>query len=176
MSSRVLDVGAGAGDSTVVAARRVGSTGRVLATDVSASMLEVAAELARQPGLNNVDTRVVDAQRLDLAPDSFDAAVSGGRVEEDPLHAPTPAKIASASNGDPRTATCRCMYGPSPWCRTDLRVRHRQDFPRWSARGATSKRATSTIVFDDLRRHHSVAATCARDHEVSPQANANANA
>ena len=74
--SRVLDVGAGAGDSTVVAARRVGSTGRVLATDVSASMLEVAAELARQAGLTNVDTRVVDAQRLDLAPDSFDAAVS----------------------------------------------------------------------------------------------------
>jgi len=73
---RVLDAGAGAGDSTVVAARRVGSRGRVLATDVSASMLEAAAELARQAGLNNVDTRVVDAQRLDLDPDSFDAAVS----------------------------------------------------------------------------------------------------
>ena len=74
--SRVLDVGAGAGDSTVAAAHRVGSAGRVLATDVSASMLEVAAELARQAGLSNVDTRVVDAQRLDLAADSFDAAVS----------------------------------------------------------------------------------------------------
>src|SRR5215467_14570469 len=74
--SRVLDVGAGAGDSTLVAAQRVGSRGRVLATDVSASMLEVAAELARQAGLNNVDTRVVDAQRLDLDPDSFDAAIS----------------------------------------------------------------------------------------------------
>jgi SAM-dependent methyltransferase len=74
--SWVLDVGAGAGDSTLVAARRVGSTGRVLATDVSASMLEVAAEVARQAGLTNVDTRVVDAQRLDLEPDSFDAAVS----------------------------------------------------------------------------------------------------
>jgi len=74
--SRVLDVGAGAGDSTVVTAQRVGPGGRVLATDVSASMLEVAAELARQAGLNNVDTRVVDAQRLDLDPDSFDAAVS----------------------------------------------------------------------------------------------------
>jgi len=74
--SRVLDVGAGAGDSTLLAAQRVGSRGRVLATDVSASMLEVAAELARQAGLTNVDTRVVDAQRLDLAPDSFDAAVS----------------------------------------------------------------------------------------------------
>ena len=74
--SWVLDVGAGAGDSTLVAAQRVGSSGRVLATDVSASMLEVAAELARQARLNNVDTRVVDAQRLDLDPDSFDAAVS----------------------------------------------------------------------------------------------------
>jgi len=74
--NRVLDVGAGAGDSTLVAARRVGSRGRVLATDVSASMLEVAAELARHAGLDNVDTRVTDAQRLDLDPDSFDAAVS----------------------------------------------------------------------------------------------------
>jgi SAM-dependent methyltransferase len=62
----VLDVGAGAGDSTLVAAQRVGSSGHVLATDVSAHMLEVAAELARQAGLNNVETRVVDAQRLDL--------------------------------------------------------------------------------------------------------------
>jgi ubiquinone/menaquinone biosynthesis C-methylase UbiE len=74
--SRVLDVGAGAGDSTLVAAQRVGSKGRVLATDMSASMLEIAAESARQAGLNNVDTRVVDAQRLDLDPDSFDAVVS----------------------------------------------------------------------------------------------------
>ena len=74
--SQVLDVGAGAGDSTLVAAQRVGSSGHVLATDISASMLEVAAELVRQAGLNNVDTQVVDAQRLDLEPDSFDAAVS----------------------------------------------------------------------------------------------------
>src|SRR5215471_6207669 len=74
--SRVLDVGAGAGDSTLMAAQRVGPSGRVLATDVSASMLEIAAESARQGGLTNVDTRVVDAQRLDLDPDSFDAAIS----------------------------------------------------------------------------------------------------
>ena len=74
--SRVLDVGAGAGDSTLVAAQRVGSSGHVLATDISASMLEIAAESARQAGLDNVGTRVVDAQRLDLQLDSFDAAVS----------------------------------------------------------------------------------------------------
>ena len=74
--SRVLDVGAGAGDSTLVAAQRVGSSGRVIATDISASMLEITAESARQAGLRNVDTRVMDAQRLDLEPDAFDAAVS----------------------------------------------------------------------------------------------------
>jgi SAM-dependent methyltransferase len=74
--SRVLDVGAGAGDSTLVAAQRVGPSGRVLATDISASMLEIAAESARYAGVSNVDTRVVDAQRLDLESDSFDAAIS----------------------------------------------------------------------------------------------------
>ena len=74
--SRVLDVGAGAGDSTWVAAHRVGSSGRVLAIDISASMLEIAAESARQAGLHNVETRVMDAQHLDLEPDAFDAAVS----------------------------------------------------------------------------------------------------
>src|SRR5215468_5616945 len=74
--SRVLDVGAGAGDSTVAAAQRVGSGGRVLATDISASMLEIAAESARQAGLNNVETRVMDAEHLDLESDVFDAAIS----------------------------------------------------------------------------------------------------
>jgi SAM-dependent methyltransferase len=39
-------------------------------------MLEITAESARQAGLRNVDTRVMDAQRLDLEPDAFDAAVS----------------------------------------------------------------------------------------------------
>src|SRR5262247_2266837 len=74
--SRVLDVGAGTGDSTLVAAQRVGPNGRVLATDISASVLEIAAESARHAGLRNVDTLVVDAQRLDLESDVFDAAVS----------------------------------------------------------------------------------------------------
>lgn len=76
VGSRVLDVGAGAGDQTLAAARRVRPTGFVLATDISASMLEVAATLAPQARLSNVGTRVMDAQNLDLEPDSFDAAIS----------------------------------------------------------------------------------------------------
>jgi len=74
--SRVLDVGAGAGDSALIAARRAGPTGHVLATDISASMLEIAAESAVHAGLTNLSTRVADAEHLDLMSDSFDAAIS----------------------------------------------------------------------------------------------------
>src|SRR5262252_6477248 len=74
--SRVLDVGAGAGDSALMAARRAGPAGHVLATDISASMLQIAAESARYEGMTNITTQVADAQHLDLASDSFDAAIS----------------------------------------------------------------------------------------------------
>jgi ubiquinone/menaquinone biosynthesis C-methylase UbiE len=73
--SRVLDVAAGTGDQTLIAACRVGPMGYVLAADVSASMLNVAAEAARKEGLTNVGTRVVDAENLALDRDSFDAVI-----------------------------------------------------------------------------------------------------
>jgi ubiquinone/menaquinone biosynthesis C-methylase UbiE len=75
IGNRVLDVAAGTGDQTLMAARRVGPTGYVLATDLSASMLNVAAEAVRNVGLTNVDTRVMDAENIDLDPDSFDAVM-----------------------------------------------------------------------------------------------------
>lgn len=73
--SRVLDVAAGTGDQTIMAAQRVGPTGYVLATDISASMLKLAAEAAREAGLTNVETRVMDAESIDLDADFFDAVV-----------------------------------------------------------------------------------------------------
>ena len=76
LGHRVLDVAAGTGEQTFVAARRVGPTGAVLATDISAQMLALAAEAAAQAGLRNVETRVVDARDLGLKPESFDAAIA----------------------------------------------------------------------------------------------------
>lgn len=74
--SRVLDVAAGTGESTLIAARRVGPMGHVLAADVSASMLTVAAESAHKEGLTNVETRVMNAENLAaLAADLFDAVI-----------------------------------------------------------------------------------------------------
>jgi SAM-dependent methyltransferase len=83
---RILDVAAGTGEQTLAAARRVGPTGSVLATDISASMLAVAADVLRQEGWSNVETLVADAQRLDLPPDSFDAAISRFGVMLIPSH------------------------------------------------------------------------------------------
>jgi SAM-dependent methyltransferase len=74
-SSRVLDVAAGTGESALMAALRVGPKGDVLAADVSASMLNVAAEAARKEGFTNVETRVMSAENLELDTDSFDAVI-----------------------------------------------------------------------------------------------------
>ena len=74
---RVLDVAAGAGEQTLVAARRVGPSGHVLATDISANILEFAAAEARGAGLTNVETRVMDGENLgELEAGSFHAVVS----------------------------------------------------------------------------------------------------
>ncbi|MCA1647527.1 MAG: class I SAM-dependent methyltransferase [Chloroflexi bacterium] len=73
---RVLDIAAGTGDQTVLVARIVGPSGSILATDISASMLDAAALAAREAGLDNVETRVADASALELPADTFDAAIS----------------------------------------------------------------------------------------------------
>jgi ubiquinone/menaquinone biosynthesis C-methylase UbiE len=72
---RVLELAAGMGDLAVMTARRVGPSGFVLATDISTSMLNLAAETVREAGLANVETRVMDAENLDVAPNSFNAAL-----------------------------------------------------------------------------------------------------
>ena len=72
---RVLDVAAGAGDQTLLIADRVGPTGYVLATDISENILEYAAQDAREAGLTNVETRVMDGENLELESESFDAVI-----------------------------------------------------------------------------------------------------
>jgi SAM-dependent methyltransferase len=75
VGDRVLELAAGMGDLAIMTARLVGPNGYVLATDISANMLDLAAETARDAGLTNVETRVMDAENLDVAPDSFNVAL-----------------------------------------------------------------------------------------------------
>jgi ubiquinone/menaquinone biosynthesis C-methylase UbiE len=75
--SEVLDVAAGAGGQTLAAARRVGPTGRVVATDISPTILGYAAKVAAAEGLTNVETAEIDGEALTaLGAGSFDAVIS----------------------------------------------------------------------------------------------------
>jgi ubiquinone/menaquinone biosynthesis C-methylase UbiE len=75
VGDRVLELAAGMGDLAIMTARLVGPNGYVLATDISDSMLKCAADAAREAGVTNVETRVMDADNLDIAPDSFNVAL-----------------------------------------------------------------------------------------------------
>ena len=75
--SRVLDIAAGAGGQTLAAARRVGPSGHVLATDISPAILEFAAQSAITAEVDNVRTLEADGEDLSgIAAGSFDAAIS----------------------------------------------------------------------------------------------------
>lgn len=71
----VLDIAAGTGDQSILAARRVGPGGSVLATDISAEMLDIAERAVELEGLTTITTRVMDAQQLDLPDNTFDAVI-----------------------------------------------------------------------------------------------------
>ena len=72
---RILDIAAGAGEPAVSAAERVGPGGYVLATDISEGIVELALQVARERGLNQVETRAMDGEKLDLPDASFDAVL-----------------------------------------------------------------------------------------------------
>lgn len=72
----ILDVAAGAGEQSITAAQRVGSTGRVLATDISPKILEFAMELAEKHGLKNIEIKEMDGEDLTVPDNSFDVVIS----------------------------------------------------------------------------------------------------
>jgi ubiquinone/menaquinone biosynthesis C-methylase UbiE len=63
----VLDVATGIGEPAISAAKIVGKSGHVTATDISSEMLEIAEERARSLSLNEImDFKQSDAERLEL--------------------------------------------------------------------------------------------------------------
>lgn len=74
--NRVLDIAAGAGEQSITVAKKVGSSGYVLATDISSNILDFAKEMAQQNGLTNIETKVMDGEDLTVEDDSFDAVIS----------------------------------------------------------------------------------------------------
>jgi ubiquinone/menaquinone biosynthesis C-methylase UbiE len=73
---RVLVVGAGTGEEALLAAERVGATGQVVATDVSAAMIAEAKRSVAASRVANVRCVVMDAQDLKFRSGAFDAVIA----------------------------------------------------------------------------------------------------
>jgi ubiquinone/menaquinone biosynthesis C-methylase UbiE len=76
----VLDIGCGGGFDTLLAARRVGPRGRVIAVDMTEAMLEKTRAGATTLGLKNVEARLGFAEDLPVASESVDVVISNGVI------------------------------------------------------------------------------------------------
>ncbi len=76
----ILDVGCGAGFDTLLAARQVGPTGRVIAMGMTEAMREKTQAGATALGLTNVETRDGFAEDLPVDDHSIDVVISNGGV------------------------------------------------------------------------------------------------
>jgi SAM-dependent methyltransferase len=98
---RVLDVGCGAGATTLAAARRVGQQGLAVGVDISAPLIEAAKKRALQDKAGNAQFVNADAQTHAFEPQRFDAVISrfGVMFFDDPVGAFTNIRRATRSDG-----------------------------------------------------------------------------
>jgi SAM-dependent methyltransferase len=92
---RVLDVAAGNGEPSLTAARKTGPDGSVIATDISAEMLNFGRQRAAALGVENIEFMQSNANSLDFPAESFDAAVSRWGIIFDPDGEGAAAKVRS---------------------------------------------------------------------------------
>ena len=74
----VLDIGCGAGMDLLLAAQRVGPTGRAIGVDMTPEMLEQTRASARAMQLDHVELREGDAEALPVDDASVDVVISNG--------------------------------------------------------------------------------------------------
>jgi ubiquinone/menaquinone biosynthesis C-methylase UbiE len=72
----VVDLGAGAGFDCFLAARQVGTSGRVIGVDMTPAMLDKARENAKKGGYGNVDFRLGEIEHLPVADNTADIIIS----------------------------------------------------------------------------------------------------
>jgi arsenite methyltransferase len=76
----VVDLGSGAGMDSFLAARTVGSEGRVIGIDMTEAQLEKAAGLAARAGLGNVEFVQAHIEEMPVADASVDVVISNGVI------------------------------------------------------------------------------------------------
>jgi arsenite methyltransferase len=78
---RVLDIGAGAGTDSLVAAQMVGDEGHVTGIDMTPEMLVKARAAAAELGRENIEFVESEAERLPFPDASFDVVISNGVID-----------------------------------------------------------------------------------------------
>ncbi len=98
----ILDIGCGAGATTLAAARRLAPEGQCTGLDISAPLITAARRRAENEGLTNAHFIAGDAQGHDFAPNSFDAVISrfGVMFFDDPTEAFANLRRAVRDGGD----------------------------------------------------------------------------
>jgi arsenite methyltransferase len=72
----VLDLGCGAGLDVLLAAQKVGSTGKAIGIDMTEDMICRARDNAQKAGLSNVEIHLAEIESLPLEDDSVDCVIS----------------------------------------------------------------------------------------------------
>lgn len=72
----VLDLGSGAGFDCFLAAKKVGSSGKVIGVDMAEEMIDRANTNAEKYGYKNVEFRLGDIEKLPIDDDSIDVVIS----------------------------------------------------------------------------------------------------
>jgi len=75
---RVVDVGSGGGIDSLIAAKMVGPTGRVIGVDMTPAMLDKARASAATAGMKNVEFREGFGEALPVADGWADVVISNG--------------------------------------------------------------------------------------------------
>jgi len=71
----ILELLAGTGDTGFVAASFLGPNGRLICSDRSAEALDIAKMRANELGINNVEFRVLNPEKIELPDNSVDAVI-----------------------------------------------------------------------------------------------------
>ncbi len=74
----VLDIGCGAGLDCLLAARRVGPSGRVIGADMTGVMVDKARANAQAAGIGNAEFHLADARELPVGDATVDLVISNG--------------------------------------------------------------------------------------------------
>jgi arsenite methyltransferase len=78
LGQTVLDLGCGAGMDSILAASRVGPSGKVIGVDSTEEMIAKAKRNAQNAHLTNVEFHHSDAESLPVASQSVDTVISNG--------------------------------------------------------------------------------------------------